>query len=91
MSAAKTPTAPDAAELIRRSQEAARTITDAYTTAVREAFAALPAFPTTATLPTAPPTADDAVAAVDGFYAYATKAVAIQRDFVKSVASIATV
>jgi hypothetical protein len=85
------PATPDAAELFRRGESAARTITDAFTTAVEQTIAALPSIPSVDALPTTLPTAGDAAAAVDSAYAYATKAVAIQRDFVKSIASIATV
>jgi hypothetical protein len=91
MTATITPTVPDAAELFRRSQEAVRAITDAYTAAVQQTVAALPSFPSAATVPTKLPTAGDAAAAVDGAYDYAYKAVAIQRDFAKRLASIATV
>jgi hypothetical protein len=91
MTATTIPTVPDAAELFRRSQEATRVVTEAYTTAVQQAFAALPTFPSAVAVPTTLPTAGDAAAAVDSAFEYVTKAVSIQRDFAKSIATVATV
>jgi hypothetical protein len=85
------PALPDAAELFRRGESAARTLTDAFATAVEQTIAALPSIPSADALPTTLPSAGDAAAAVDTAYEYATKAVAIQRDLAKAIASIATV
>jgi hypothetical protein len=91
MTATTFPTVPDAAELFRRSQEATRVVTEAYTTAVQQTVAALPSFPSADALPTTVPSAGDAAAAVDSAFEYVNKAVSIQRDFAKSIATIATV
>jgi hypothetical protein len=85
------PAVPDAAELFRRGESAARTVADAYATAVEATIEALPAIPSADALPATLPTAGEAAAAVDSVYDYATKAVAISREFAKSIASIATV
>jgi hypothetical protein len=86
-----TTTVPDVTELFQRSQDTVRAIGEAYTSAVKDAFAALPSFPSVASLPTTAPTAGDAAAAVDGIYDYAHKAISIQQAFVKRVATAATV